>query len=166
MGPEWERLPAGVRAIHQVGRFRGRFDISRGRSPLAALIGAVCRFPGAGSGVATELAIVAEGDGWVWRRRFGDVEVESRQWLRDGRVHERFGPFVCAFALVPRPGGFDFEPSATSLRIGSRLVRLPAWLAPSIRAHVRGSEARADVSVEIRAPLCGLVLAYRGEVAA
>ena len=119
LGPDWEDLPEVVRPIHAPGEFRGRFDITRGRSPLARVAAWICGFPASGESVAVALAITAEADRWVWRRRFGDVVVTTWQ---QGYLREGFGPTLLDFELVTREttwsGGF---PSASTCATLGRL---------------------------------------------
>jgi len=170
LGEAWERLPPPVRAMHDLKgarTVRGEAEVERGRGPLAALTALVMGLPKAGSNVPVEVTFEQRNGGELWTRRFAGKRFSSFQEEGRGRserlVVERFGPVAVGMAVV-----LDGERLRLVIRRATLFgVPLPAFLRPSAgetceRADEHG---RFRFEVEIRAPLAGLVVRYRGWLA-
>lgn len=165
LGPEWAGLPAVVRTLHQEGSATGRFSIRRGRGPLAALLGWLCRFPRAGEDVPTRLVVRRDGPVQRWERAFAGHGLVTTQWAwEDGLLGEQLGPVVCVFRLRAVERGLLFEPAGAWLRLGPWRVRLPRVLAPLIEARTSEAPEGMHVRVSIRSALAGVLLTYEGHV--
>ncbi|HYD28742.1 DUF4166 domain-containing protein [Brevundimonas sp.] len=164
IGPAFDALPAAVRALHETpGRslWRGQAMTEGAAGPLAALAARIVGFPAAQSACPAEVAIDADGDRSVWRRRIGGhafASVLSRP--RDGgRVRERFGPLSMDLRLAPEGDRLVYR--VEGWRLGA--IPLPRVLAPSTRAHEEvDAEGRFVFDVEISVPLAGRLVRYRG----
>lgn len=107
IGPAFETVPAPIRALHETpGRslWRGRAMTQGAAGPLAALVAAIVGFPKAQADCEAEVAIDADGDRSVWRRRIGGHAFASvlSTPRPGGRVRERFGPVSMGLSLTPR----------------------------------------------------------------
>jgi hypothetical protein len=199
LGPAWDRLPAPVRALHDLPRgaraaAEGRAMIERGRGWLARRIADAFDFPPAGEDILVRVDFSAERGREIWRRTFGGVQFKSvlsfGRGSADALLTERFGPFALDMALVvgedaswpedhsfagAAGGGFDRGGGAQG-RDGARLryiVRgwrvfgapLPGALAPRGETSEHAAGGLFNFDVEIRLPLVGLIVAYRGWLA-
>jgi len=167
IGPAFDALPAPIRALHETpGRslWRGEAMTEGASGPLAALVGRIVGFPKAQAACAAEVAIDADGDRSVWRRRIGGqafASVLSRP-RPGGRVRERFGPLSMDLRLTPENGRLVYR--VEGWRLGP--IPLPRALGPSTRAHEEvDAEGRFVFDVEISAPLIGRLVRYRGRLA-
>ena len=91
----------------------------------------------------------------------------SFQWGRaDGLLGERVGLLELRFRLEVRDGALVYHPAGAALRLGPLTLPLPRWGAPRISASEAPLDGgdRTQVSVESRAPLLGLLIAYEGTV--
>ena len=163
MGAAFERLPPAVRAIHQVLRddgAHGLATVTRGRNPIARLIGRIVRFPAAGE---HELHVhFEERDGVeTWTRRFSGKGFHSRLSLRRGLLVERFGPLTFGFELPSDETGLDMILRAWWLGP----LRMPLLLGPRCAAREDEEDGRFRFDVSIGLPLIGLVAHYRGWLA-
>jgi hypothetical protein len=162
------RLSPPLHAVHNVqsrSELAGIADVKRGRGLLARLICAVVGFPARGTQVPVTVTMIRNGDGEVWERRFGNAKFQSLQFLGtgddEGLLVERFGPMSFAMAEVVENG---------SLRLVQRSwrflgLRMPRFLRPTGTAREHDADGRFNFEVEIRLPLVGLVVAYRGWLA-
>ena len=166
LGAGWDALPAVVRAIHQPGEVRGQVRVRRAANPIARVVAWLLRFPPPGDHVSVQLRIERDGDGQRWQRQFGSVAVNSLQRPCGGRIRESYGPVCLDFDLAASAEMLVLTQRAAALRFGSLLLPLPAWLAPRTTARVSARGSQAHLEVEIRVPLCGLVLGYDGLIAA
>ncbi len=167
MGDAFDALPREVRAFHDgqgPHRWSGTATIRRGRGPLARLAALAFRFPEAGEAVPVSVLVEPSGAGEAWTRDFGGHVLRSRQWAGSRRgerlLFERFGP-ICVGAALVRDGD--------RLRLVHRRATclglpLPRWLWPSGEAVETASDGWFCFDVTIRAPLIGLVVAYRGRL--
>lgn len=164
IGAAFDTLPAGIRALHETpGRsvWRGEAATEGAAGLLGALVARVVGFPKAQAACPAEVAIDADGDRSVWRRRIGGHAFASvlSAPREGGRVSERFGPLSMDLRLVPEPGRLIYR--VEGWRLG--LLPLPRALAPSTRAHEEvDDEGRFVFDVEISAPLIGRLVRYRG----
>jgi hypothetical protein len=168
LGEAWDRLPEPVRALHDLQAprtFRGRSRVERGRGPAAALASALFGFPASGDDVPVEVAFTPRAGAEVWRRSFAGrrmTSVQSAGRKRSERLlEERFGPFTFAMALV-----LDGDRLKLEVRRWRVLgVPLPRRLAPRGDAYEFSDAGRFAFHVEIRQPLVGLIVRYRGWLA-
>ena len=164
IGGAFDDLPVPIRALHETpGRslWRGEATTEGARGPLAALVARVIGFPGTQAACPVEVAIEADGERSVWRRRIGGHGFASvlSHPQPGGRVRERFG--LLTMELILTPQGERLVYRVTGWRLGP--VPLPRALAPSTRAHEEvDAEGRFVFDVEISAPLIGRLVRYRG----
>jgi hypothetical protein len=159
----WEQLPELIRGMHDgPGVARGLAEVERGRNPLAWLAGAIVGFPKAGKDVPVEVRF-SETDGReTWLRRFAGKPFQSVQFEGRGRsaglISERFGAVTIGLAMV-----IDGDVLRLVVRRWSFLgIPLPLWLGPRGDNHERVEDGRFRFHVEIRLPVVGLVVRYRG----
>jgi hypothetical protein len=160
MGAAFNRLPEAVRAIHSVLRddgAHGAATVTRGRNPIARLIGRIVGFPPEGE---HELHVhFEELDGVeTWTRRFSGKGFHSRLALRGPLLTERLGPLTFGFELPADGSGL-----AMILRawwFGP--VRMPLFLGPRCNAREYEEAGRFRFDVSIGLPLIGPIAHYRG----
>jgi hypothetical protein len=165
LGGAFDKLPAAIREMHGArGKFSaaGRATVERGRSPLAALVCAVMGFPEAGEDVPVRVDFTASPEEEVWKRTFAGRVFHSRLRAGDGKfkwlLHENFGPIGAGIALV-----VDGERLRWITRRWSIFgIPLPLTLAPHGDSYEFEENGRFNFHVEIRQPLIGLIVRYRG----
>lgn len=164
VGPAFDALPAPIRALHETpGRslWRGEAMTGRASGPLAGFVARIVDFPKAQAACPVEVAIDADGDRSVWRRRIGGHAFASvlSHPRAGGRVRERFGTVSMDLSLTPEGGRLVYR--VEGWRLGP--IPLPRALGPSTRAHEEvDAEGRFVFDVEISAPLIGRLVRYRG----
>jgi len=165
LGPAWMQLPEALRVMHGWSgslKAHGRAQVERGRNPLSRCAAALFGFPRAGVDVPLTVSFSAIPGGERWRRTFSGRSFVSEQRQGCGRCEqllvERFGPFVIALALVVRQAQLHLVVRRWSL-FG---LPLPGCLAPGGTVYESAEGGRFHFHVEIRAPLAGLLVRYRG----
>lgn len=161
MGGDFAALPEAVRRVHDVAgalALSGRASVTRGRNPLARLIGWLFRLPPEMTDAPLSVTIRADGDGEVWTRSFGAHRFASRMRAERGQLVERFGPVSFVMALKPEPDGLSMH------HLGWRLgpLPMPRWLGPRGVASERAEGGRFHFEVPIALPLIGPLVHYRG----
>jgi hypothetical protein len=165
LGAAWDRLPAEIRAMHGVlGRSEasGRASVERGAGLLARLAALAGGFPPAMTDVPVRVRFDAAGGAETWSRdfhgaRFSSVQREGRGG-GEGLLVERFGVVSLEMALIVEDGRLVLVPRRW--RICG--VPVPSPLMPRVAAHERVEDDRFRFEVEIRHPLAGLIVRYRG----
>lgn len=165
LGDSWERLPEPLRRMHSPGggmTAEGRATVERGRNPLARLVAWVFGFPPAGRDVPVRVRFTAAATGERWERDFGGRRFSSLQTEGKGRsdrlLVERFGVFEFGLALVVEGDRLRLVPR----RWSAFGLPMPLWLAPGGDSFETVEDGRFRFHVEIRLPLAGLVVRYRG----
>ncbi|MDP2765649.1 MAG: DUF4166 domain-containing protein [Brevundimonas sp.] len=166
IGPAFDGLPSAIRALHETpGRslWRGEAMTEGAAGPLAALVAGMVGFPRARAACPAEVAIHADGERSVWRRRIGGHGFASvlSAPRAGGRVRERFGPISIDLRLTPEGDRLVYR--VEGWRLGP--IPLPPALGPSTRAHEEvDAEGRFVFDVEISLPLIGRLVRYRGRL--
>jgi hypothetical protein len=163
MGDGFDRLPEVTRRLH-----RGRpAVIAEGEAVVAPAENFAARFIARRFGLPVDegrvpvRVVIESRDGREhWTRFFADKPMRSvMSAVPKGLIEEQFGPVAIRMQLVPRGDGLDMQ------RVSGRLwgMPLPDFLLPTIKAEERVDEAgRHRFDVEIRLPLFGRLIAYRG----
>jgi hypothetical protein len=167
LGDAWHRLPAPLRALHEVDTRLvacGVGRVERGSWP-AQFVATLFRFPRAGEEVAVEVEFVERDGRQTWTRRFDGRALRSVQWEGRGGFDrllcERFGPLVFGLALV-----LDGERLRLVVRRWTLLgVPLPRVLAPRVDSFEEAVDGRFGFHVEIVHPALGLLVRYAGWLA-
>lgn len=161
-------LPAPVRALHTAhgtARFTGQADIDGATHLLGRFLRRAFGFPSAGRDVPLVFDVQREGHTEVWTRTFDGQAFRSVLSLAgpvgSGRVFERFGPFRFELALTPTPDGVAF-PVTRGWFLG---VPWPRWLMPTSFAGERARDGVYRFDVDVRLPLIGRLMHYRGWLA-
>ncbi|WP_457586492.1 DUF4166 domain-containing protein [Ensifer canadensis] len=166
LGPRWDRLPAAIRALHEMSEgtatFRGCAVVERGRWPLARLAAFLAGFPTAAQGVPVEIRFACTDGREVWTRRFGDKVLRSSQQKAEDRkerlLAENFGPFRILCSLAPEENRLHLKVRGWSV-LG---LPLPLFLAPGGRTYEEDRDGLFHFNVEVESPLTGLIVRYRG----
>lgn len=165
LGEAFRDLPEAVQATHDHAgprRWSGWAEVTRGAGLLAGLIARAFRFPAAAADVPVMVLKTPVEGGEVWERRFGGQVFRSHLRGGAGGLTERFGPFTFAIALEVREGALHW-PVARGWCLG---VPLPRWLLPVSVSREYAEDGRFRFDVALHAPVSGLVVRYRGWLAA
>lgn len=165
LGDAWQELPASIRAMHVSPSgltAKGEAVVVRGRNPLASWAADIMRFPKPGGSIPVRVVFEATAQGEIWRRdfggrRFATVQTEghgSSQFLID----ERFGAISVALACVVENRRLRLIVRHWSL-FG---LPMPRFLAPGGEAFEYEQDGRFHFDVELKAPLLGRLVRYRG----
>jgi uncharacterized protein DUF4166 len=118
--------------------------------------------PRAGADVPVSVAFEPTADGEIWRRSFAGREFRSVQIEGEGRweglVRESFGPIAAGLACVPNGERLDIFVRRFTV-FG---IPMPVVLAPGGEAYETVQDGRFRFHVEMRHPLTGLIVRYRG----
>jgi hypothetical protein len=99
-----------------------------------------------------------------WTRQFGDrTWVTTQAAGEDGVLVEKMGLVELRFRLRAEGGALAYRQVGVALRWGPLSLPLPRSLWPAVEAREEAYEAsQVRVSVAVRAPLVGLLIAYDG----
>jgi len=165
LGDAYAALPAPIQAMHELAgtlAAEGRADVERGSGMLARAIGVLFRFPPAARDIPIRVDFALRDGREIWRRDFDGRSFTSTQEEGRGRFDrllcERFGPFAFGLALVCEGGRLNLLARAWSV-FG---IPMPRALVPHVTAYENVEDGRFRFYVEIKLPLIGLIVRYRG----
>ncbi len=171
LGPAFEALAPEVRQLHMLpsgARLRGTCEIEPGGTWLARALGRIAGLPQRtdGSEFACEIAFefMTDRDDEVWTRNFAGKRFRTRLSLDGppgtGRLRERFGLLTAVFTLTPTGERVVWKPETVKL-FG---IPVPAPLRPRFQASEWQADGRYRFDVELRMPLAGRIIRYRGNL--
>lgn len=165
LGSAWDALPAPIRAAHDGDRsmrLRGRAEVQRGPSRVAAWIANLFGFPKPGRDIEVEVQMQRDAEGERWQRSFAGRRFNSELSAPAGRWHgllcERFGPWRFAIALVREGERLNYVVRHWALWG----LPLPRRWAPGGNSYEQVIDGRFHFHVEIALPLLGTMVRYVG----
>lgn len=166
LGPRWHELAEIVRRLHGAGEVvhaAGTFRVRHGGNRAARFLAWLARLPAASEAVDLRLIVTPVGAQEEWRRHFADQLLVSRQWRHaDGLLAERIGLAELGLQVTVHDNALRYESKRVALPLGPLRIRLPGWLAPRVTACEKPEGNALHVSVEVRLPLLGILIAYEG----
>jgi hypothetical protein len=162
LGSAHDSLPAEIRALHVAVAAEGEASVERGRGFLARTVAGIVGFPRTTARTPVRVTFDRFHGRETWTRAFGATSFRSEQFAGSGRsdrlLVERFGALEFAMALVVEGPKLSLKPR----RWTALGVLMPMWLAPVSDASEYVDDGVFQFSVEIRHPLIGLIVRYRG----
>ena len=168
-GAGFARLHPQLQALHQNGAcLRGPVRLTYGHG-LAGIAGRMLArrlgIPPRAGAATLEVNITSDAAGLHWSRRFDggptfDSIFQPVGRYPDGHWIERSGPLELRLQVAIIDGAWHWQ--QRQLRLAG--VVLPRWLMPRTVAAKQVIDGNYVFSVDIRFPLLGSVLAYRGEL--
>ena len=170
LGDEWRHLDGAIQQLHTPGKgvhATGFFRVIHGRHRTARLLARLLRLPAEAENVEARLHVEPAGSAELWSRTFDGRPLVTRQTgAALGILTENVGRLELQFRLSVRNGAMIYQSLRAGLRIGSRLMPLPTWIAPIVAASEKPSARTGCVSISVivSLPRIGLLLSYAGEV--
>jgi hypothetical protein len=165
LGSAFDELPEALRRMHDVGEgleAEGEAIVERGNGHLSRLVAFVMGLPREGKAIPVTVRFEPKGGREIWRRNFAKKAFSSVQSEGKGRadrlLRESFGPVAVDLALPVEEGRLTLVPRRWSI-FG---IPLPLALGPRGEAYESAKDGRFNFDVEIRLPLGGLLIRYRG----
>ncbi len=172
LGDRYADLPTQMQAIHKIGQghvWQGTAKVTRGANPLARLIAALMGFPPAGDRTPVTVKMEPHNGGERWTRVFGTAPSASTfnsfqtpgTGRNKGLLVERFGIISVAMTLEMRNRAMYLVPQRWNM--GG--IPLPKFLLPGGDSFERETDGTFWFDVTIKAPVFGLIVAYKGWLA-
>nr|WP_253913333.1 SDR family oxidoreductase [Pseudoruegeria sp. HB172150] len=165
LGSAYKDLPPKIQSLHKgktIRTWQGEAEVTPGDNALARGTARLFGFPTRPGTVPVNVTFTPDGKGELWRRDFDGQILKSHQSPGTGRNHrlllERFGPFAVALALVFDDGKLRLVPRRWTF-LG---LPLPRAILPGGDSHETEQDGRFRFHVDIRAPLLGRIVRYRG----
>ena len=160
----WKLLPDAIRDLHRARRkySPAYASVDRGTSAASRFVGRVFRFPAEGSGIPISVRIESKNGKERWYRDFDGHRFSSTHSLGRRRCErlmcERFGPVKVGMALLPEDGKLRYVTRKWSF-LG---IPLPGYMLPKGDMYEAEIDARFHFHVEIRLPVIGHLVTYKG----
>lgn len=163
-GDSYDLLPTEIKAMHNVDNVliaKGKADITRDVSPLAQAAAKLFGFPKEGNNVPVTVTFTRTEDGESLLRDFGGETFATSfyDWPKPGHLVERFGPLWFLIECVCTMQGIDMYIRKIWLW---KVIPLPMCIAPRIDATERVDNGQYRFDVDIRLPIIGRVIHYKG----
>jgi hypothetical protein len=165
LGPALATLPKPVQDLHSLSKtqtWTGTAQVRGGTTALSRIIARIIGFPKTGNDIPVTVTLARQGNRELWQRNFDGQKFKSIQWAGQGRnahlLMERFGAITVALALETRGAELHLTPVSGSL-LG---IPLPKFMLPHGDTFETEQNNKFVFDVTIKAPLVGLIVAYRG----
>jgi len=149
---------AALHCGHTRRSFQGRVTVTRG-SGFSGLAARIAGFPSPMEQAPFALEIVPQQGSERWTRKFGEATTTSVLRVKDGQLHERFGPITTVLApQIASDGGLNFQTGAA----WALFLPLPHCLAPrgTVAISLRNGCYVFDITGAV--PLFGAAIRYQG----
>lgn len=164
----YDSLPETVQALHGTNETRiwsGTAQIVRGKNLFANMVAVLFRFPKAATASKICVTLTPKSNGSeIWERNFDGKKFRSVQRLGTGKnehlLMEKFGPIEVAIALLIKDDKMFLETKSWSF-LG---ILMPKFLMPNGKSFETEENGCFVFNVEIKAPLVGLIVAYKGKL--
>jgi len=167
LGTAFDALPPRIRELHTgktERRWSGRAKVRRGDGILARIVCGLIGFPRADDDVAVAVTFAPELGAERWTRDFGGKAFTSVQSDGEGKdqhlLVEQFGMVSVSLALVVDEERLFLIPRRWSL-FG---LPMPKALLPKGKSFETEENGQFRFDVEIRIPIAGLIVAYKGRL--
>jgi hypothetical protein len=171
LGVAWSEIDTALQRVHcHEGPVRavGIFRIRHGTSLWAKLLLPLLRIPPPTAAAQVELIVRPEGQSETWLRVFdGKPLVSVQREFPAGLLAERFGALQFQFRLSFADHTIHYQQVGVNLTLPLLSeIPLPTWASPHVSAWETaiGNELETYVSVEVSAPLAGLLFSYEGKM--
>jgi hypothetical protein len=171
LGVAWSEIDTSLQGMHCHGepvRAAGIFRIRHGTSLWAKLLLPLLRIPPPTAAAQVELIVRPQVQSETWLRVFdGKPLVSVQREFPAGLLAERFGALEFQFRLSFADHTIHYQQVGVSLTLPLLSeIPLPTWASPrvSVWETARESEMETHVSVEVSAPLAGLLFSYEGKM--
>ena len=165
LGTTWHELPALIQRLHDAPNettFSGYAQINRGNNLLAQCIATVFNFPIKANAAPVKVTFQKQNQIERWERNFNECKFISDISAGKGRythqIYERFGAFTFSIALVLKENKLHYVIEQWQFFS----LPLPRLLRPRGDSFEYVSDDKFHFSVEIKLPLIGLIVSYRG----
>ncbi len=163
LGENFDKLPEVVRIGHQVANTKimpGRVDVVRGKNPLSQLVASIIGFAKTGTDQPITITMDLKNQKEVWTRTIDGKSFRSvlSKGVKPHEIYERFGPvkFKMLFRIEDAKLHYDI--------VSAKLFGLPfpKFLLPKSISHERVQDGRFVFDVEIKLPVFGRLISYKG----
>ncbi len=163
LGARFDALAPALRRFHgetPAPSLSGRFRVRRGSGWLRNAVADLQGFPPDAQATPVRLEVAVDRAGETWRRRFGDLVLESSQWAAAGCVAEHRGGVTLYLEPRVEKGALVLE-SARATLFGLPLAPV---FAPRAFATVEAAGEELHVLVQLELAPIGLLVEYAGAV--
>jgi Domain of unknown function (DUF4166)/Saccharopine dehydrogenase NADP binding domain len=163
LGKNFGKLPEAVRLGHEVlgtKIMHGRVDVVRGKNPLAQFAATIIGFAKTGTNRPITIHMDVRDGQEIWTRTIDGKFFRSTlsKAQKPNEIYEKFGPikFKMRFRIEDEKLHYDI--------ISARMFGLPfpKLLLPKSISHERAESGKFIFDVEIRLPLLGRLITYKG----
>jgi hypothetical protein len=156
LGPSLQYSHGNTKYVKAVGII----DVEYGKNIFSRWLNVISKMPPKGLQQKVTLVIERKENEELWTRDFGGKIFRTNQFEKNGYMIERSGPAALKFNLSVKENSIHFIQSQT-LFLG---IAAPGFIGLQTIANSTESENGWKVEVEVRSPLFGLMLRYKGEV--
>jgi hypothetical protein len=138
----------------------GVVAVTYGTGPIVRLLNRIMDVPRASAATPLRLAIQRSPTRETWIRDFAGKPLRTTQWADNGLFIEAVGRTEMAMRLHIADGILRFDPVFTRF-MG---IKIPSWIAVSVRAEVMAQAQGWKILVETKSPILGLLFRYDGMI--
>jgi hypothetical protein len=161
LGPDWSGLSEPVRQMHgDSGCLRacGEAEIEGAMNLPARILRRMLALPAPGTRRPVEFTVERNGMREIWTRDFEGARMRSVLDRAGDLLRERLGPMTFRFRLRRSVEAIEWELRSTRF-LG---LPLPRWMSGHVFSQSGSQHGRYAFKVDVRMPLAGQLVSYRG----
>ncbi len=138
----------------------GTVAVTYGKGPIVQVLNRLMDVPRVSAATPLRLEIQRSPTRETWIRDFAGKPLRTSQWAENGLFIEAVGHTEMAMRLHFAGGILRFDPVFTRFRG----IKIPSWIAVSVRAEVRAQDGGWKILVETKSSILGLLFRYDGMI--
>jgi hypothetical protein len=157
----YNKLPQAVYELHDLegeSHYLGKCCVQRGKNLIAKVLASFLSLPRSGEDIAIGLSFRAEEGVEHWVRHFDNQKLYSRQWEKNGFLHERLPGTTLVFTPVASANQLELCLEQVYF-LGVPVIWL---LRPKVIARERQEDEKFHFYVHVTIPIVGMLITYQG----
>lgn len=163
LGADFNRLGKNLQQGHSLCpglKATGKIDVEWSKLFFVRWVNQLGGLPPEGKNQKFELEIKRDENSETWTRNFTNGTFTTFQYLKNGLFYEKERVVTIAFRLKPNGHNFEYE----QVKMYFAGIPIPEFMSIKSQALIKETISGWEASIQVSAPLLGVILKYNAQV--